>query len=411
VDERDELLGEALIESFESLLRMERDLSLLEKDPTSQEALGSLFRTVHTIKGACGAFGLEKAESIAHKGEDLLARLRDGTVAFDAAVNDALHRTGDALGEMLSSVEACGSEGAGDYEELARRLARLAAEGLDSSSQRADPSPLPRAAGSGSPETGPSAPAPERTIRLDALFLERLKDLVLELDVAKDRILGFTVTRKDPALRSATRRLDFVAGRLAHLVRTASRRPIRTLFERTPRQVRHVSAACGKEVRVEMAGAETEVDHDVLHSIGEALSHIVRNAIDHGIETPTLRLAKGKAREGLLRLAARASDGELVIEVFDDGAGIDLARVRQKARDMGLADDARLATMDDDELTALVFRPGFSTKDAVTGVSGRGIGLDVVRTNVARLGGTVAARSESDRGTTITIRVPRAPRT
>ncbi|MCA9189409.1 MAG: chemotaxis protein CheA, partial [Planctomycetales bacterium] len=246
----------------------------------------------------------------------------------------------------------------------------------------------------------------DRTVRIDVELLDKLMNLVGELVLARNQILQFSRNREDTAMTAASQRLNLITSELQEGVMKTRMQPIRNAWNKLPRVVRDLSNSCGKRVRVCMEGADTELDKTILEAIKDPLTHVVRNAVDHGIESPAEREAAGKPVEGTLWLRAFHEGGQVNIEIGDDGGGISLERVKQKAISKGMVSAEQADKMNDRELCNLILLPGFSTAAKVTNVSGRGVGMDVVKTNVEKIGGTLDIQSVSGRGTTLRIKIP-----
>jgi len=411
----DEVVAEFLVESRENLDQLDRDLVALEENPSSQELVAGIFRTVHTIKGSCGFLGFGKLEAVAHRGESLLARLRSGERTFDEACASALLALGDALREMLASIEASGAEGERDYAALVDALTALErgeAPATATAPAPAEPSAPPATSiPTAPPPSAPADPAPtatpaDSTIRVDVGLLDRLMNLVGELVLARNQILQIAGSRQGETLAAATQHLDLITTDLQEGVMRTRMQPIGSLWGKLPRIVRDLSVACGKRVRLETEGEDTDLDKSILEAIKDPLTHMVRNAVDHGIESPDVRTAAGKPAEGLLRLRAFHEAGQVNIEIVDDGGGIRADLVRRRAVERGLITPEQAAAMRDEDAVGLIFLPGFSTARQVTNVSGRGVGMDVVRTNIERIGGTVDVQSRPGQGSVVRIRIP-----
>lgn len=464
-EEYAEVISEFLIESYENLDRLVQDLLDLENDPAATATLANAFRTVHTIKGTCGFLGYGRLERVTHVGENLLSQLRDGELALDGRMVTALLRLADAVREMLGHIESTGADGADDHVELIDELGRLAQSATDADdhpdatleappavvapvgevlmasgsvvaddvalalaeqdlgdsrplgqilvdhgsieSQAVDAAVLSQLAqsASGSANEGRTSIA-DSTIRVDVGVLDRLMNLVGELVLSRNNIVQHVGADADPASVAASQQLDLVTGELQECVMKTRMQPIGSVWSKFTRVVRDLAVQCDKQVRIEMDGEETELDKTILEAIKDPLTHVVRNTVDHGIESPEVRLAAGKPAEGVLRLKARHEGGQVVIEIIDDGAGIDPAKVTAKAVERGLITEAAAQLITDREAVALIFSPGFSTAEAVTNVSGRGVGMDVVKTNIERIGGSVEVESDLGVGTTLRIRIP-----
>ncbi|HLJ96561.1 MAG TPA: chemotaxis protein CheA [Gemmataceae bacterium] len=480
--ELETVIKEFLVESYENLDQLDQDLVVLEKNPENRERLASVFRTIHTIKGTCGFFGFSRLEKVAHVGENLLSKLRDGEMRLDPERTTALLALVDAVREMLAQIESTGHDGDKDHAPLIEMLTRLLqpkseatadqGTGTDSTAANAGsqkgevtepvvtpeqppvgekpprtrrrrskttrpsetqavaaldnpPAPpesahsaTPEPQDSGIPATGkkpdPAGPEDSRlsttvsesTIRVDVGLLDKLMTLVGELVLARNQILQFTATQKDATFLSTSQRLNLITTELQEGVMKTRMQPMGNIWDKFPRIVRDLALQCGKQVRIDMEGKETELDKTIIEAIKDPLTHVVRNAVDHGIEAPEVRKTRGKAAEGCLFLRAFHEGGQVNIEISDDGAGIAPDRIKAKALERGLISREQAARMSDRECIHLIFLPGFSTAEKVSNISGRGVGMDVVKTNIERIGGTVDIQSEPRKGTTLKIKIP-----
>ncbi|MDR3775158.1 MAG: chemotaxis protein CheW [Terracidiphilus sp.] len=427
----DELTREFLIESQEGLDRMERCLTELEARPEDAALIGDIFRSVHTIKGTTGFLGFKRLEKLAHSGENLLGLVREGKLIADRPTTTGLLQLLDGLRSILKSIECEGSEGDGEDTALIARLEELQAPahthakpahakaGVHAAVAVADQSQeLHAVAGQAAQDKPPAEPDPEAgkarvqavgsaaesTLRVDVTLLNRMMNLVGELVLTRNQVLQATAS--DPNLTLLSRRLDMVTADLRESVMKARMQPVSNIFSKMPRIVRDLSQSLGRKVRLQMEGQDTELDKSLLEAIKDPLTHAVRNSLDHGIEPPDVRQAAGKDPEGTLKLRAVQEGSHVVVEVSDDGAGIGVERVRQKAVERGLITAERASQLVERELLQLIFLPGFSTAAAVTNVSGRGVGMDVVRTNVEKIGGKVEIESRPGQGTTLRMRIP-----
>jgi two-component system, chemotaxis family, sensor kinase CheA len=456
----DDLTREFLIESQEGLDRMERCLTELEERPQDRELLAEIFRSVHTIKGTTGFLGFKRLEMLAHAGESLLGQLRDGKVTAGATVITALLHLLDGLREMLKTIEAEGNDGSGDDSTLIARLEELQAPAHQTKAKNAGaahaaretaavkvaaPVAAPSAAAISAAPPEPAAAEPahtkaahpiaiqapepaeaaadaatltpaeaskaraqgaaaESTLRVDVALLNRMMNLVGELVLTRNQVLQATAA--DPNMTLLSRRLDMVTADLRESVMKARMQPVSNVFSKMPRMVRDLTHVLGRRARLQMEGQETELDKSLLEAIKDPLTHAVRNSLDHGIEPPAVREAVGKDPEGMLSLRAAQEGSHVVIEVSDDGAGMSVEKIRGKAIERGLLTAERAAQLSERELLQLVFLPGFSTAAQVTNVSGRGVGMDVVRTNVEKIGGKVEIDSRVGKGTTLRMRIP-----
>jgi two-component system chemotaxis sensor kinase CheA len=427
----DELTREFLIESQEGLDRMERCLTELEERPQDAGLLGDIFRSVHTIKGTTGFLGFKRLEKLAHAGENLLGMLRDGKLKATPTIVTGLLQLLDGLRSILKSIEAEGVEGEGEDQVLIEQLEQLQATDVAvavlsshvAASAQASAAPLPVAPpvaavpAAQAPDAPPAAAAEvarvrsavigsaaESSLRVDVTLLNRMMNLVGELVLTRNQVLQ--ATANDPNMTMLSRRLDMVTADLRENVMKARMQPVSNIFSKMPRIVRDLTQVLGRRVRLQVEGQDTELDKSLLEAIKDPLTHAVRNALDHGIEPPEVRQAAGKDPEGTLKLRASHEGSHVIIEVSDDGAGIGVDKVRNKAIERGLISAERAAQLSERELLQMIFLPGFSTAAAVTNVSGRGVGMDVVRTNVEKIGGKVEIDSRRGEGTTLRLRIP-----
>ena len=440
----DEIVQEFVIESSENLDQVATDLVELERSPGDPALLSSIFRAMHTIKGTCGFLGYPKLEAVAHAAENLLSLLRENEITYSNPVANALLATTDAMREVLTLLETTGAEGDRDYSEIIATLRALAIADADDAAP-ADVPATPAAKDATTPERGgiedaahpeparnvpppaemtdqahPGADSPEEehlagdakapsadlNIRVDVKLLDALMNLVGELVLARNQIIQYTESVNDPAIVATSQRLNLITTDLQAGIMKTRMQPIGNVLSKFPRVVRDLAQACGKKVRLETDGRETELDKTIIEAIKDPLTHLVRNSVDHGIETPEERLAAGKSEEGRLLIRAFHEGGQVNIEIQDDGAGIDAQKVLNKALDKGLVNSEAAAKMSDRELLSLIFLPGFSTAEKVTNVSGRGVGMDVVKTNIEKIGGTIDLSTAPGEGTTFKIKIP-----
>lgn len=444
-----EVIREFLVESHENLARLDQELVKLEAHPSERSLLDSIFRTIHTIKGTCGFLAFTNLERITHQAETLLSQLRDGQRSLTPALVSMILETVDATRNVLAAIEATGEEGPEAYAELAERLRRAAQ--LDAVQFEAAATPEPTPAPNQPPPNPvanavPEAPAPEvpakavpakaapakaatgekpekspekseeesgkssavadANIRVGVGLLDKLMDLVGELVLTRNQILQFNTEREDPALNATSQRLNLITSELQEGVMKTRMQPIGMIWNKLPRVVRDIAVALGKQVRLDMDGAETELDRTIIEAIKDPLVHLVRNSCDHGIETPDIRTRAGKAPQGRLGLRAYHEGGQVNIEISDDGGGIDVVRVRKKAVEKGLLNPEQAEKLSDREALNLIFHPGFSTAAAVTNLSGRGVGMDVVKSHIEKIGGVVDIFSRQGEGTTVKIKIP-----
>ena len=458
----DEIVQEFLVESYENLDQLDRDLVALEQEPGSRDLLSSIFRTIHTIKGTSGFLAFSRLEAVTHVGENLLSRLRDGELRMTPETTDVLLRMVDKVRELLGMIEAGGAEGDVDVDPVVAAVTAVLEGGAATSAPAADqlaaesPAPAKKATRRSSakktapapaaaaepppvadepvsvadepavlpdePVTQPAAQpaaqeseppassarrgAADSTIRVDVDLLDTLMRLVGELVLTRNQVMQFSTAIHDVGLLRATQRLNLIASELQEGVMKTRMQPIDHLWAKLPRVVRDLSVQVGKQVELVMVGKETELDRTLLEAIKDPLTHIVRNSVDHGIEAPEKRAAAGKPATGTLTLRAYHQSGQVVVEIIDDGGGIDPAKVGAKAVERGLVTREQLAAMTEREVLSLVFKPGFSTAEKVTNISGRGVGMDVVRSNIEAIGASVELDSTLGRGTTTRLTIP-----
>jgi len=409
----DELTKEFLAESLEGLDRMDQCLTDLEQRPHDKDLLAEIFRSVHTIKGTTGFLGFGRLERLAHAGETLLGSLRDGRLTVNPELVGGLLQLMDGLRAILRLIETTGKEGSrasDDDSELIKLMEYLNRSGEDDAEAATHPAKRHDTAGSGEKSAGSgnsavgSSGASEKTLRIDVDVLNRMMNLVGELVLTRNQIIQ---SNGDSAsFPQLARRLDSVTADLRETVMQARMQPVGHVFGKFPRMVRDLALSCGKSVRIDFSGQETGLDKSLLEAIKDPLTHAVRNAIDHGIEDPRTRALAGKALEGVVCLRAYQHNGSVVIEVEDDGGGIPTARVLEKALERGLITPEQADAMTEREAQQLIFHAGFSTAAKLTHISGRGVGMDVVVANVAKVGGTVEVESHEGKGTLLRLRVP-----
>jgi two-component system chemotaxis sensor kinase CheA len=435
-----EIIHEFLIESGENLARLDQEMVELERRPKDAKLLASIFRTIHTIKGTCGFLGFTTLESVTHIGESILSQVRDYERDPAPELVSLILEMVDMVKQVLTTIEATGGEGEDRYLDLRQRLQSVcdqtagspplpappalvvsaaASPELVQGATRKEKQPTPAAleiaisADAGNAAAQKGSPVADSTIRVDVVLLDKLMNLVGELVLACNRILQFNPQinskQEDAAFNAASQRLNLIVAELRESVMKARMQPIGVVWNKLPRVVRDLAASCGKQIQLEMDGAETELDKTIIEAIKDPLTHIVRNCCDHGIEPPGERLRQGKPAQGRLLLRAFHENGYVNIEIADDGAGIDPQRIRDKALQKNLIRPEHADRMAEREILDLVFQPGFSTAEQVSAVSGRGVGMDVVKTNIEKIGGIVDLASRVGHGTTVKIRIPITP--
>lgn len=443
----DELLQEFLGETGEHLDTVDRELVRFEQEPNNREILRTIFRLVHTVKGTCGFIGLPRLEALTHAAESVIGQFRDGAMVTASAVT-AILETIDRVKEIMSELADKGQEPPGSDEVLitelqalaeharqelnqaqpvggaldpvaaylARHGAPAAEDGLDLVFRSA---PAPERGPDGRLDTAPrhdagaddatmreSRPSGPATLRVNVDTLEHLMTMVSELVLTRNQLLEISRRQEDAALKAPLQRLSLITAELQDGVMKTRMQPIGNAWSKLPRIVRDLSGELGKRIDLVTEGAETEIDRQILDLIKDPLTHMVRNCADHAIETPEERRAAGKPDHGTITLAAYHEGGSVTIAISDDGRGLDIARIRGKAIQQGLAQEAEIERMSDAQVSRFIFQPGFSTAEAVTAVSGRGVGMDVVKVNVDAIGGLIDIASTAGQGTTITIKIP-----
>ncbi|MBR0737478.1 hybrid sensor histidine kinase/response regulator [Bradyrhizobium liaoningense] len=503
----DDLLREFLTETSESLDTVDNQLVKFEQEPNNAKILDNIFRLVHTIKGTCGFLGLPRLEALAHAGETLMGKFRDGMPVTGQAVTVILSSI-DRIKEILAGLEATEAEPEGNDRDLIDKLEAMVEQGMAAMSASASPiasgAAQPMPAGSAAapvaeapplvPEAPAAAPAKEMTtgtlidqtlerplrpgevsldelerafretaidapapapvakaepapeasaakeaakdaakpakekaapkksmadenagegasianqsIRVNVDTLEHLMTMVSELVLTRNQLLEISRRNEDTEFKVPLQRLSNVTAELQEGVMKTRMQPIGNAWQKLPRIVRDLSSELGKQIELEMHGADTELDRQVLDLIKDPLTHMVRNSADHGLETPAERLASGKGEQGTIRLSAYHEGGHIIICIADNGRGLNTEKIKAKAISSGLVTEAELEKMSEAQIHKFIFAPGFSTAAAITSVSGRGVGMDVVRTNIDQIGGTIDIKSVAGEGSSVTIKIP-----
>lgn len=423
-----EIIKEFIIESNENLTRLEREIVELELHPTDPDLLASIFRTIHSIKGTCGFLAFSTLESITHVAENILSQLRNGERSLTPELTSLILETMDAIKKELASIEATSQESGETHENLRHRLTVTCNEIQSGNAVESHPNatvepeapPVPPA--DLPQESTPQAAAPasdgeraaapksgaiaDSTIRVDVGLLDKLMNLVGELVLARNQILQFNSLQEDATLNGTAQRLNLITTQLQEGVMKTRMQPIGVVWNKLPRVVRDLAASCRKQIQLEMDGTETELDKSIIEAIKDPLTHIVRNCCDHGIEEPAVRVRNGKSAQGRLSLRAYHEGGQVNIEITDDGAGINASKVKSKAVEKGLLRPEQAERLSEREALNLIFMPGFSTAEKITSISGRGVGMDVVKTNIEKIGGVVDLFSRAGEGTTVKIKIP-----
>ncbi len=459
----DDLLSEFLTETNEGLAVLDVELVKLEQNPNDEELLSNIFRLMHTIKGTCGFLGLPRLESVAHAGENILGKIREGDLLVTPNAVSLILECLDSIRSILVILEQTESEPEGDDSELITRLNALADSGggsaeateaeleaaFASAGGPAEESPAETEAAeiedavedAGETEAAPEAaeevvekvaevapPAPvakakpaaptggveapkesvvaSQSIRVNVDLLENLMTMVSEMVLTRNQLLQILRGQKDSEFTAPLQRLNQVVSELQEGVMMTRMQPIGNAWAKLPRIVRDLSLELGKKMELVMKGAETELDRQVLDLIKDPLTHMVRNSADHGLEATEKRVAAGKSEIGKITLEAFHEGGHIIIRISDDGGGLPTEILKAKAISSGLTTEAEAETLSEQQIQKFIFKAGFSTAAEVTSVSGRGVGMDVVRTNIEKIGGTIELNSVEGRGTTFTIKIP-----
>jgi two-component system chemotaxis sensor kinase CheA len=449
----DDLLREFLTETNESLDTVDVELVRFEQEPNNAKILGNIFRLVHTIKGTCGFLGLPRLEALAHAAETLMGKFRDGMPVTSEAVTLILS-TIDRLKDVLNGLEQNEQEPEGEDKDLIGELERMAIEGTVAAAAKEEPKPAkavttgtlieqtlerplrpgevsldelerafretemempaivekPKPAKvvkpAGEDEEKQDSKIANQSIRVNVETLESLMTMVSELVLTRNQLLEIARRHEDSEFKVPLQRLSNVTAELQEGVMKTRMQPIGNAWQKLPRIIRDLAGELGKDIELEMHGAETELDRQVLDLIKDPLTHMVRNSADHGLETTEQRRAAKKPEKGTIRLSAYHEGGHIIIEISDDGRGLNTTRIKQKAAEQGLASESEIEKMTEAQIHKFIFTAGFSTAAAVTSVSGRGVGMDVVRNNIDQIGGTIDVKSVPGEGSSFTIKIP-----
>lgn len=423
--EMQEIIADFVIEAEESLDRIDPLFVDLETKGEDQEILNDIFRCLHTLKGAAGFLGFQQVVDVAHASESILKKLRDGEIGLTKRLVDVVLQSVDTLRVLIGHVKH-----KDDVSEDTGPLLAALADALAQASGKGDPvdaPPPPVPAGpavKGEQLPAPAGPEGQRgvpdhrdalqNLRVDIGRIDKVMDLTGEVVLARNRLLTLVNAigsryGDDPAVENLSETvsfLDLVTSDMQLSVLKMRMQPLQKVFGKFPRVVRDIASAMGKDIELKISGEETEVDRSVIEHIGDPLIHIIRNAIDHGIEPPDVRKARGKKERGVISIDASQKGTQILIQVSDDGRGIDIDRVKRKAVEGGLVTAEDAERMTDEAAIHLIFQPGFTTMDVATELSGRGVGMDVVQTSISRLNGYVEIKTHKDGGTTFRISIP-----
>lgn len=450
-----DICSDFLIEAGEIVAQLGEQMVALEHAPDDREGLNTVFRGFHTVKGGAGFLDFVAMVRLCHAVEERLDVARSGQNPLDAAAFDATQQAIDLLADMLDAVaagqplepppaalldalrldamdappppkpvvappptSALGDpvEDDFDFEALLDTLhGKGGIPGAPTADEAPVPPPAPAPAPAPKPAAKPAAPRAPRaaaandadtTVRVDVRRLDAMINLVGELVMARNRLKTIRPRLRDEDLDRAVTALDAATSRLQSAVMTARMQPVGRVFARFPKLARDVARQLNKSVDLDVIGADTELDRNLVEALADPLVHLVRNAIDHGIESPAARVAAGKPETGTVRLSAQQEGDHVSIVVRDDGAGIDPEKIRRSAITKGLIDTEAAARLTAEECLQLIFLPGFSTRTEVSDLSGRGVGMDVVQSKIRELSGQVQIQSEVGQGSCFTIRVP-----
>jgi two-component system chemotaxis sensor kinase CheA len=437
VDEMKEIIDDFLIEADELINSLDANLVTLESTPDDLELLNGIFRAAHTIKGTSSFLGFDQVTSLTHKMEDILNRLRKAELHVTPEIMDVLLESVDILKVLLDHVR----NRTGEQVDLDNIIARLISANEGAQPEETEAAPQTVSVASAPEESAATAPEPtedkataptadatvarkatspagqnpdSQTIRVGVNRLDSLMNLTGELVLSRNSLLQTinTMNKSGEAtsmaeqFNRAAAQLNYITTELQLAVMKMRMQPIGKVFSKFPRLVRDLSRDLHKNIELKLEGEGTELDKSVIEEIGDPLVHIVRNSCDHGIETPEERTAKGKPPVGHVVMSASQEGSNIVIKVSDDGKGLDVQAIRAKAVERGMISEADAARITDREAFKFIFAAGLSTAKVVSGVSGRGVGMDVVRTNIEKLNGLIELDSAVNVGTTITIKLP-----
>jgi len=432
-DDLDDLIRDFVNESREHIGAVETQLLKLEEGAGDADTINEVFRCVHSIKGVAGFLGLDTIQNLAHVTESTLDLVRKERLEPSAELISALLESIDVLKELVESpedsngadieqplihlrvfMEAAKDSGDDDGKQPAAAAesatqasapAPAAAKAAGVDAAKSNEAPNAGASKDGAPQKKAAARSSE-SIRVNVDLLNHLMDLSGEMVLGRNQVLQGLRKDADPGMQTAIANLSQVVSEMQEAIMQTRLQSVGTVFQRFPRIVRDLSAKLGKQCRLELEGNEVELDRSILEALGDPLTHLVRNALDHGVEAPEVRRQLGKPEMGTLEIRAAHKGGNVRIEIVDDGAGIDPAKLRARAVEKGLISADEAQAMSDRDARLLIFAPGFSTAAQLSDVSGRGVGMDVVRSNIEKLGGSVEVQSEVAKGTTLVITIP-----
>jgi two-component system chemotaxis sensor kinase CheA len=432
LDDMKEIIDDFLIEADELVSSLDENLVKLEETPDDLDLLNEIFRAAHTIKGTSSFLGLDQVSNLTHKNEDILNKLRKGEMTVTPEIMDLLLESVDILKGLLDHVRA-GNRDEVPIGDIVERLSAVYKRSQNDTAASNGEETVPEVSGqpeekqanemvqlAGVPAASQSgvqrkpAVRVDQTIRVDVKRLDSLMNLMGELVLGRNSMiqsLNTLATENDHGLslesiNSASASINYITTELQLAVMRMRMLPIGKVFHKFPRLVRDLSRESGKQIELLIFGEDTELDKSVIEEIGDPLVHIIRNSCDHGIESPDERAASGKPPKGTVKLTASQEGSNIVIKIEDDGKGLDICAIRDKAVERELVSRSNVDKLSDKEVFRYIFEPGFSTAKKVTDVSGRGVGMDVVRTNIEKLSGLIELESEKGVGTVLTIKLP-----
>lgn len=421
----DELVAEFLAEASEGLQTLDNELVELENKPEDQALLGSIFRVMHTIKGTCGFLGLEKLASVAHAGENIMDKIRNKQLPVNAENISIILEAVDTIKSIIVYIKDNGVEPDTEYTSLIKKINGSTnsiitssdsqpkdliekAQQIDDHTKTEEPIRTEEAIkiDNSINHSSSSDHSSPQTIKVHVDVLENLMQIVSELVLNRNQLIQLERTLRDTRFTASVQRLNIITSSLQETIMETRMQPISNAWIKMPRMIRDLSRDLNKKIKLVMIGEDTELDRQLIESIKDPLVHMVRNSADHGIEIPAERIAAGKLDEGTVTLKAYHQGGHIIIEISDDGRGLNIDKIKQKALKNKLVTEKDLDEMSDTQITQFIFRAGFSTAEVVTAVSGRGVGMDVVKTNIEKIRGTVELKSIEGQGSVFTIKIP-----
>ena len=422
----DELTRDFVAETYDSLQQLEQIVLGIEDDASNMDLIRDAFRLLHTIKGTCGFLGFSRMQSVSHRAENVLSQMRDGVLVPDTVTTSTLFVALDTIRQIVDHIESTGSESSGNDDDLLRALDKCLVQSEDalvaqtplvevesptkdnhSSPEEPAPSPVLQV-----PSAAPPIPVPEikstapQSIRINIDVVDNLMALVGELVLTRNQLLQQNEDHDGGSHNNVLTRLSHLTSELQQNIMKTRMQPIESAWTKLPRLVRDIAGGLGKKIVVQQVGGDTELDRQVIELIKDPLVHMVRNSADHGIEMPDIRVENGKSDVGTIILKSYNHGGHIVIEISDDGKGIDPEVIREKSISKNLLSVLEAERMNDEQILQMIFKPGFSTAETISNISGRGVGMDVVRSNLDKLGGSIEMKSTKGQGSTFVMKIP-----